>query len=213
MENTIDLLQIKIEKAKAQLPETTRRAIDAVDWKGSIVGMRAKKGYTFEQLGDLELETELLLCGLLSTENYPKELESRMKITKAEADALANEMNDLVFKKIHEEFIKIIESNKIPIVKTPSLANQDNLQNVFPETQIPKHETDILKNAGIEVVERNEEINAPAKQPLLAQKLAGSFQIPTAKTDHSTENITKNNNANAGLAKSSTIDPYRELPE
>lgn len=75
MDNIIDLLQIKIEQAKAQLPEDTQNAISAVDWKAVILGMRGKRGYSFEQLGDLEIETELLLCGLLNPENYSKELE------------------------------------------------------------------------------------------------------------------------------------------
>ena len=80
MENTTDLLQIKIEKAKAQLSDDTLNAINAVDWKAVILSIRETKGYSFEQLGDLETETELLLCGLLSPENYSKELENRMHL-------------------------------------------------------------------------------------------------------------------------------------
>ena len=109
----IDLLQIKIEKAKAALPADTISAISTVDWKAAILGLRGKHGYSFEQLGDLELETELLLCGLLTPEDYPKELENRMKISSAQANELVNEMNDLVFKKIREELIKNIERKKV----------------------------------------------------------------------------------------------------
>lgn len=113
MQDIVDLLQIKIERAKAELPADTVNAIAVVDWKAVILGMRAKKGYSFEQLGDLELETELLLCGLLSPEKYPKELETRMKISKMEANELVNEMNDLVFKKVRAELIKNTERKKI----------------------------------------------------------------------------------------------------
>ena len=77
--NTVDLLQIKIEKARAELSEESRQAIDAINWKNVIVGLRAEKGYSFTQLEDLELETELLLCGLLNPEDYPKELEKECK--------------------------------------------------------------------------------------------------------------------------------------
>jgi len=113
MDTTVDLLQIKIDKAKAELSEESRRAIDTVDWKTVILAMRAEKGYSYAQLEDLELETELLLCGLLSPENYPKELESRMNIPKAQIDILINEMNEKVFKKIREELVKNIERKKI----------------------------------------------------------------------------------------------------
>ena len=79
MDDTIDLLQIKIEKAKAALPAETVNATAAVDWKAAILGLRGKHGYTFEQLGDLELETELLLCGLLTPSDYPKEIKKHKK--------------------------------------------------------------------------------------------------------------------------------------
>src|SRR3989338_4251664 len=117
-DNTIDLLEIKIEKAKRELPLETVNAINAVDWKAVILGLREKKGYTFEQLGDLELETELVLCGLVTPEDYPRELEKRMGIGRAVADELVNEMNDLVFRKIREELIKNAERKKIFASKT-----------------------------------------------------------------------------------------------
>ena len=103
MNDTVDLLQIRIEKAKRQLSEDTLNAIAAVPWQAAILKMRETKGYSFEQLGDLELETELLLCGLVSSQDYPKELENRMKISKAAANELVQEMNREVFSKIKEE--------------------------------------------------------------------------------------------------------------
>ena len=112
MENTVDLLQIKINKAREELPKETIEAIDAVDWKSMIIKMREEKGYSFEQLENLEIETELLLCGLTNTENYPKELETRMNLPKAQIDELVNEMNEKVFIRIREELIKRIEKNK-----------------------------------------------------------------------------------------------------
>ena len=80
MDDTLDLLQIKIKQAREKLPEDTRLAVDAVPWRAIILEMKMTKGYSFDQLGSLELETELLLCGLLNLEDYPKELSERMGI-------------------------------------------------------------------------------------------------------------------------------------
>lgn len=113
MSDERDLLQLKIENAKKDLPKETLEAIDAVDWKTVILGMKEKRGYTFEQLGDLEIETELLLYGLSKPEDYPKELEERMGITRSQANELVIEMNELVFKKIREELIKNSERQRI----------------------------------------------------------------------------------------------------
>ena len=116
MDNTkntpIDLLQIKIDQAKKELSEETLQSIGAVDWKNVIIGMRQKKGYSFEQIESLELETELLLSGLVSPDIYQKELESRMGISKTDVNQLVGELNDSIFKKIREEFIKITEGKK-----------------------------------------------------------------------------------------------------
>ncbi|MFH1201102.1 MAG: hypothetical protein V1484_02110 [bacterium] len=190
MDNIIDLLQIKIEQAKAQLPEDTQNAISAVDWKAVILGMRGKRGYSFEQLGDLEIETELLLCGLLNPENYSKELEKRMRLSKTEVNDLVKEMNSLVFTKIKENLIKNIERKKIFAEQTP-------VNEIIPASP----------------ASGSEKLESMPPPPILAQKLSDSFQVPIVKTEHTLENITKSPNTDSGIVKSPGIDPYRETPD
>ncbi len=197
--NPLDLLQIKIENAKAQLPEEAVEAINSVPWKITILEMRTRRGYSFEQLGDLELETELLLSGLLNPADYPKELANRMKITKVQADDLVKEMNELVFKRIREEFIKNTEKKKIVTEIHP--------QNV-PKKEIKKEDIQIPTTTDIEV--GKPEITPPAG--ILAQKLSGSFQIPVVKTEYGLPNVSKNSSTSTEPI-SSKIDPYRMTPE
>ncbi|MFA6354930.1 MAG: hypothetical protein WCW65_00690 [Candidatus Paceibacterota bacterium] len=94
-------LETQIAKARQNLREESRAAIDAVSWKLILKGINKK--YTEAQLEDLEIETELLLCGLVSTVDFPRELENRMRIPRAEVSALLNEMDKLIFKKMQEE--------------------------------------------------------------------------------------------------------------
>jgi len=101
MDNQIDQLEIEISKAREKLSLKSREAIDAVDWKQIISGMNIK--FNSEQLEDLKTETELLLYGLTATENFPKELENRLKISKNEVILLINELDRLIFKKIQLE--------------------------------------------------------------------------------------------------------------
>ncbi len=216
MTDTVDLLQIKIEKAKANLPEETLNAISAVDWKAAILGMRQSKGYNFEQLGDLEIETELVLCGLLSPEDYPKEIEKRMGISKMAASELVNEMNMLVFKKIKEELIKNSERKKI-------FANRTNEQRtstparveIPPQATIPlevgisKKDTEVLKSAGIEVVPaRNASSIADA-----GGKLAGISVEASVKKDmpiEKKEDILKKMENPDLINKEKTVHPLLE---
>ncbi|OGI86364.1 hypothetical protein A3A05_00250 [Candidatus Nomurabacteria bacterium RIFCSPLOWO2_01_FULL_41_12] len=193
MDDTIDLLQIKIEKAKAALPAETINATAAVDWKAAILGLRGKHGYTFEQLGDLELETELLLCGLLTPSDYPKELENRMKISRSAANELVSEMNDLVFKKIQAEMIKNVERKK-----------------VFAKKEIPEElKGQSLNNPPRAVLENMAKLEV---HPILTQKLSSSFKIPMVETDHTLKNLQPSSTQNGSIPKK-PVDPYREIPE
>jgi len=105
----MDLLQVKIEKAKQNLSQDTRIAIDSVDWEKIISEIKMKKGFTEDQVGVLLLETEILLSGLTSPNEYQKKLMDGMILKKADLELLLNELNELVFKKIKEKLIQIIE--------------------------------------------------------------------------------------------------------
>jgi len=235
MDNEIDLLQIKIENAKKQLPEETLSAIAAVPWQAEIIKMRETRGYTFEQLGDLELETELLLCGLLSPKDYPKELQNRMKISAGAANDLMEEMNKLVFSKIKEELIKNTEGKKM--LEKETNQEDENIQifkkhgiEILPDLPVtPK--TQFLQAEKLEINSPLEEYSAPKAEGgglnsstpsstkvkstqeegnnIMAQKMSGPVQTETVQTEHSLENITKTNQK-IGIPKP---DPYREIPE
>src|SRR3989344_3676965 len=195
----VDALQIKIAEAKKNLPEETRRAIDAVPWKTMLLGLKETKGYNFEQLGDLETETELLLCGLLSPEDYPKELSARMNIPRGKADELVEEMNKLVFSKIREELIK--QSTKT--VFTP------------PIKQLNKNEASVFHSAGIKILDPNRPELPPPLKPatggIITQKLSGDFHLPSQKTEYSVPNVTKDEEK--PVPQKPTVDPYREAIE
>jgi hypothetical protein len=218
MENT-DLLQIKIEKAKAQLSKDTLSAIAAVPWQAVILQMRETKGYSFEQLGDLETETELLLCGLLSADNYQREIQNRMGISKSQADDLVKEMNQKVFAKIREELIKITE-------------RKDSFKNETKETE--KSEK-IWSSAGIKIMPEAGAVDTDKKADLsipeleaghdsdnalnksapsiLNHKMSVPFQSPTTKTEHGLDNLSSGASKKVETSDKPKIDPYREIPE
>lgn len=214
MDKDTDILKLKIEQAKKLLPQETREAISAVDWKKSILGMRNTHGYSFEQLGDLELVTELVFCGLTPPKEYPLELEKRMHISKEQALEIVNEMNILVFKKIREELIKRTEQNKISIKNIANTKKQEDI------------DRGILDKAGIQIISTNTakstekpdfslpELNSGqtkdvdekllTSNSILAQKLSKPVQTEKVKTDYTIEKIQPT------VRK---LDPYREIPE
>jgi len=254
MDNTVDLLQIKIENAKAQLPEATLNAINTFPWKDAILKLREGRGYDFEQLGDLEIETELVLCGLLNPKDYSKQLEIKMRISEAEANDLVREMNERVFSKIKEELIKTTERKNVygrkiltpenPIVQNTFIKTaQNDIEEIRKNTQaFSEHGIEIIpdspmipKTQQIQMgkLELDTDSSKPIMKPIviiekpvapvqntpttktpepsiLAQKLSATVSMPTTKTEHSLENITKKNPPTSYPKNS---DPYRLPPE
>ena len=136
MENTTDILQTKIDQAKANLPKESREAIDAVNLKSIILGINGD--YNSEQLENLETETELLLCGLLNPEDYPKELETRMMISKTQVEKLINEMDRLVFKKIQDEMVKRLKDTEQIIFDSRFATLPENIQEAIAKSNWQK---------------------------------------------------------------------------
>lgn len=227
MDDKIDLLKIKIDKAKRALADSTLTAINSVPWQIIILEMKQTRGYSVEQLEDLETETELLLCELINMEDYPKQLEKRMNISEAQANDLVNEMNNLVFSKIKDELIKILEQKKTSIEKQAIEKPKGQYlkeisKSVYglnkPNLTIPELKAGESKIIPVSTQKDNvsqETSTSPIVHPVLAQKMSGSFQIPSVKTEHTLDNITKTDTLVSDNIKPKirNSDPYREIPE
>jgi hypothetical protein len=193
------------------------------------LSLRDKYGYSFEQLSDLELETELVLCGLLEPKMYKVEVEKRLGITRSRAHDLVNEMNTLVFKKIREKLIEIADEKK----KFEKNIRQVGLQKDAPgDAQGLEHKEDlrILKETGIHVISENAgkvDLNLPElkesnektleteEESIMQKKLTAAFQIKKTETEHKFENLSSTGSKKNEPVKPNikSVDPYREVPE
>ena len=228
LDENLDLLQIKITNARKTMPKESLDAIDAVDWRKVIFDMKERKGYTFEQLGDLEIETELLLCGLINPLQYPKELENRMKISEEEAKMLVNEMNEFVFKKIRSLLVKNIEEKKLsapPTIRAKVLNDDNVLKDLGIEINKTEEKREILEvtppgernlegeKEMIQDIENPNLIKKAGTTSMLAQKLGGSFKMPGKQTDYDLNKVSKKEIEVVAKAPLPNIDPYRINPE
>lgn len=226
-----DLLKTKINEARNKLPRETREAIDNVNWKTKILELREKKGYSYTQLDDLEIETELLLCGILNPEDYPNELGKRMNLSQEEVRELVDEINRDIFQKIKQELIKILEY-------------KEKKESVPSIHEIQPAERKIFKETGIEIMpeelsngkteEKNEEISKAPIKPLEkinsttpkkdevderflpSEKFFNSFKSKDTRTEHSLNNSNEKGAINMPpppKPNAPKIDPYREIPE
>jgi hypothetical protein len=211
MEKEKDSLGIKIYQAMSLLSEEARDAISSVPWRGAILEMRETKGYSFEQLDTLEIETELLLCGLVSIEDYPKELESRMKITKTEVDSLIDQMNESVFKKIRRKLEESIDKSK-KIEEQPSEKSmQDNLLNSLAYA-ILKRNGELVDNKNYKespeykkFKENPNEIEEPTVESINKERIK-NVKLPVGKNSKISNPTDTNNENHDKIMKSAGIE-------
>ena len=196
-----DELQILIDESRKNLSPESRQAIDSVNWKLTILEMTGK--YNQEQLDVLEMETELLLCGILNPEVYQTELENRMMLTKEEVSSLLEEMDKLIFKKIQSELEKILKRQniKIPEESKDAITNDElritneNIEDEVPKPPYAKSMTnDELPITNTEISTQNKNPVQEKKSDVFEDKLKG----PMVVSEHTVSDYSK------------TKDPYRE---
>ncbi len=229
MDYATDELKQKIDKARMALSAESRAAIDSVDWKSVIIGMRESKKYSFSQIEALGTATETILAGLMSGKEYKQELKNKMALSEDEANKLVAEMNDIVFKKIKENLVKKLgeqrTTTEVKILKpeispedTSILASAGISLDKDTDTEKPEEKME-NKEDMIAKIENTDLIKKPAI-PLVAAKLTSSFQIPAVKTDHASPTVPARPTqpvlkkiVTAAKPTLPTEDPYREPTE
>lgn len=182
--DTTDTLQMKIDKAREEMSPLSRGAIDAVNWVEIIFSMNTK--YNAEQLENLKVETELLLCGLTSTIDFPKELETRMKIPHSEVASLLDQMDKLIFKKMQEKLEEKLNQNNVPSEVSNQTKNQFKSQ-----IPLPPYATSNKQNV----------VNSKYEEPKSA---------PVIQREESVLDMTTKPEINSASSHSIETDMYRE---
>ncbi len=214
-----------------KLPEEIEKIVEESNYQATLYSIAKEYNLNVTQMGVLEKAVTDLIAGGIEPDKFEDYIENNLRLPVETARKLVNDINEKIFKKIREELIKNTE-RKIS-AKSPEMPT-------FMDVKIPvkemKNDTAILNKAGIEIVERPEEIGieipvkvtiVPVPQkvgteikeketnPLLAQKLSSSFQMGVVKTEHSLDNLTKAAPSAPIAVKTKILnaDPYRELPE
>ncbi len=199
MEISLEEIQKKFES----LPEGLKWAVMAANVDDNIIEIGKTEGLNVEQMGQLSLETHMVMFGFTPSEKFEESIKNSLQLPSEKIHSIAGAVNEKILKKIRE---KMIES---------SMAEED------------ANDTQVLKSAGIEIVERGETLPVPEKlelnsaekpeetHPILAQRLSGFTQSGLVETHHSLDNITKTNTPSQADIKPKipSIDPYREIPE
>jgi hypothetical protein len=216
-EITIQEIQKKFEDLSINL----KWAIKSAKIDENITNIGKNYGLNIEQLGQLSLETYMVVLDYIHPNKFEESLKSSLNLPDEKNKNIVVEINDKILKKIKENLMsssrsQIEEKENIPEQLTEEKAIEESVKNE------PMSKT-VFDNKELE--------NKKIMESVSSQKLSGSFKIPTIRTEYSLNNISKDKEK-AGLSVNKTIlatsgttpqptlssypvkeDPYRLKPE
>lgn len=119
------------EEHLVNLPEINQRALRSFNWAEELVVIGKQNGLPIDLLEELQIETMLVLVGLVSPEDYPNELTARLAISPAQVGIILNEVNNRILVPIHDYIINNGEKKMPSEVKfnpTSEITTQDSLR-------------------------------------------------------------------------------------
>lgn len=116
------------------IPEDIRTAIKSVDLAGKFEEIANKHGLHIDQNGNLQTETLLVMIGLEPTKDFVDNIHKELEVSMQEAQSIANDVNDQIFKNIRlslrkmseeagEEYIEIDNNSSSIRIQNPTSVN------------------------------------------------------------------------------------------
>jgi len=177
-EITLEEIQSRFES----LPEDLKWAIMATNIDEKLTEIGKNHGLNIDELGQLSLETHMVVLNYTSTDKFEESLKMRLDLPDEKNHNIVLEINEKILKDIKEHLISLSETKEEENEIVPKL---DEEKVVVEE---PINSESLTGNK--EEKEREVE-NKKIMESISSQKLSGAFQIPTVKTQYSLNNISK----------------------
>jgi hypothetical protein len=184
--NSGDYSEIEGElKARFELlPKELQDTITSSDYQMKLFEIAKKYKLTYEKLGQLELETTMVLLGMTPPEEYEEDLSEQLGMKKEELSGLVKDVNDQVFLAIREQLKKIYTNtpdSTAPKAPETVVRAYDTVSTpVAREPQMQKGEADVFTNSGIEIVGQTPQV-PQTPTPIITPKPTGPINLSDIK--------------------------------
>jgi hypothetical protein len=176
-------LKQNIAKYYSKLPGGLQQFFSDMNWIKTLEEISIKYGLNDEQTKSLSTETTLVLLCVLPIEEYIKNLESEIKISKEKYDQLLSDLNEKIFKDIGYEIEESFEKNLNSLTEEENNKKEPEVKTETDDTPIPPYKK-LIKNEGAENIINNKIISKPEplKTPEQAKAPEGIVvEAPTQK--------------------------------
>jgi hypothetical protein len=132
------------------LPEELQKVIQSSDYQTKLFDIAKKNKWTYEQLGILEMETTMVLLGMINPNNYQAELASELEKSPVEITAAVTDIKTQVFDPIRASLMKLY--TEAPEAETPAEEAKITTEN----------EKAVLEKSGITLEEGKSALASPS---------------------------------------------------
>lgn len=102
-------VQAQLKERYMQLPEVVRNAITSADIQKQLRAVSDNHKLHVDQWAILENEVMLALLGFQNPQDLPRNIQNHVEVNEAEANALSNDINKIVFEPIRQELERQLE--------------------------------------------------------------------------------------------------------
>lgn len=200
-------IQNQIQERLAQLPESVRRAIKNINYTAQVQSLMQKHNLRLDQAGIVDREIMLVLLGLEHPDKLFSNLMREGGLSKDVAVAIAEDLNEKIFKAIRHELVETYDKGKMLeeiFDGKPAAVSEKPL----PTPGISASTPIIVPQTPTQPVTPT---NTPSQPNTIAKtKLEQSFHIPTQTATISLGAPAMTPQASAQPLKRREVDPYRE---
>lgn len=122
----IDFTKEQLEEKYRNLPADLRQALDSTEIYEDFQAISKKHGLHIDKAGILEEEVTIVLLGLVPSSKFVARLRENLEISLEEAQTIANDVNETIFKDFRESLMKIHSGNAVTAQSDSAQVSDDD---------------------------------------------------------------------------------------
>jgi len=122
----MDFTKDELEQKYKSLPADLRAALDSTEIYQKLQVISKKHNLLIDKAGILEEQITLVLLGLVPASKFVGQLREMLDITLQEAQNIANDVNETIFKDFRESLMRIHSENTDPAEVRPPRADEQD---------------------------------------------------------------------------------------
>lgn len=200
-----------------QLPFDIKKAIVSSDYEKKLAEIYQKYQLHVDQAGSLELETTMVMLGIIHPADYVQNLVSNAGIPKEKATTIANEVNNKIFLPIRSSLMKMAEEMEKEAEEENKVEENSEVKPVSGIQQIKPANHDLDREQILKEIENHTNSipeNLPTEDTLLpmitGNQTLEKMPLPEDKFSKIVATPTITNITAPQTSPIKKIDPYRE---